>query len=62
MFTLVSGDGKAHGFIETEEAARLLIKERKMTGIRLLTEAEWQQVVDNPDDRATLCATLGKAL
>ena len=61
MFAVVSPSGKYHGHTESEASAKELaiVKDGKGT-IRLLSDAEWQQVVYNPELRVILCATLGK--
>jgi hypothetical protein len=65
-FAIVTPNGKYHGHIGSEaEAMKLAVvtdKDRANGAPRLLTEAEWQQVVAAGDKRAELCGTLGKAL
>lgn len=64
MLAIVTPAGVYHGHTETAESARQIKVAKKMDEtLRILTDAEWKQVVDGgPAKRAELCSTLGQEL
>ena len=59
MLHLVSGDGRYHGDVQSIEEARAHVAKQKMSGVRAVSDAEWQQIIQSGDQRAALCARLG---
>ena len=59
---IVSLDGKYHGHVPNELAAKQLAIVKERSNLRLLSDEEWDSVVANPDERMKLCGSLGKEL
>ena len=61
MSALVTEDGRYHGHVDpaTNVHSLAIVKDRKC---RLLSDAEWDTVVGNPDKRVSLCSSLGEVI